>query len=113
MDSFRKKISGLVVLLLLAAQLALAQHHAVHFSEDGVTVERQHDAPKDKDKAGHDALCHVCLSSKILSHVLLFFTAFLLVIACNVRGIFPRPAPLVLCRHTSVYPPRGPPSLSR
>ena len=76
--TFRKHIGQFLILVMLTAQLALAQHATVHFLEDetivsvvnadsGVNTIDRNDA--DKHKA--DILCQICLFSKGLSHTVL------------------------------------------
>ncbi len=74
--AFRKHIGRFLVLVMLTAQLALAQHATVHFLEDR-TIAAQADTgsgpdkPADHDKTGKDKVCQICVSAKGLSHSVL------------------------------------------
>lgn len=111
----KKHIGGLVVMLMLAMQLLLAQHYTVHFNEDKTAIEQQqpgHDAPAGDhhDKDRHDKICQICVFSKSLSHLALSVLSVLLLVACATRwGI--GASRLFILRNTSVvYPARGPPA---
>jgi hypothetical protein len=113
--ALKRKISGFLILLMLAMQLLLAQHYTVHFSEGQHIGVSQNKADgnsngNDKDRDGHDKLCQVCLFSKSFSHVLLASPAALLILALLFSGVFLITVPFSLRNNTVVYPARGPPA---
>jgi len=59
----RKNISLLLIMLLLGAQLALAQHATVHFTDHG-GIHHQHD----NDSPQVNELCQLCIFAKGFAH---------------------------------------------
>ena len=69
--TFKKHISGFLVLVMLAMQLLLAQHYTVHFNEEAHTV-AHHQLPSKGGDGNHqdadpDDICQICLFAKIFS----------------------------------------------
>lgn len=66
--SFRKTLAPVFIVLMLLAQLALAQHATVHFQEDQYASHQQHgdngSGEPDKSK-----LCQICITAKQLHDI--------------------------------------------
>jgi hypothetical protein len=111
---FRKYIGRFLILAMLAAQLALAQHATVHFLEDGHAVSQAQSsdspAPAGHGKANKDKICQICLFSKGLSHAFLFAGAEIPAAEIAAGFVVPR-LQTVPARHEALlHEARGPPS---
>ena len=73
--AMRKHINLFLVLLMLGAQLALAQHATVHFAEQQEIVnaymhQSGHDSPSGHHGPHLKVVCQLCLFSKGISHTI-------------------------------------------
>lgn len=64
--TFKRYLGQFFILMLLTAQLALAQHATVHFLEDQYAVSHEHHA--DHSQPSKDKICQVCLFAKGFAH---------------------------------------------
>ncbi len=71
--SVRSTILSFVLLVMMMAQVGLAQHATVHFT-DHSHIDYHHNDGNDGDQDQHkntDEACQICLSAKAFSHGLL------------------------------------------
>lgn len=69
--TLRKHIGQFLILLMLVAQLALAQHATVHFLEDQYkTAQHQNHDPAQTDRHDKSKSCQICVTAKELGHLL-------------------------------------------
>ncbi len=94
--TFRKHIGQFLILVMLAAQLALAQHATVHFLEDETIVSLVHADSgvntidrNEADKQKADKICQICLYSKSFSHTIFASGIFLHITSLSAALIAP------------------------
>ncbi len=111
----RKQIAQLVFVLLLGAQLALAQHATVHLTPEGhAGFHVEHGSNNnghggDHNKPRSDRFCQICIFAKSFSQALLGAPAFVPESAFKLAFVFPPPQDMRVQALTRAYQPRAPP----
>ncbi len=65
----RSTINLVLILLMLGAQIALAQHATVHFTDHGHSAQHHHDDNKEGTPQTGE-LCQICILNKNIAHAL-------------------------------------------
>lgn len=113
--TFRKYIGQFLILMMLAAQLALAQHATVHFLEDqhiGIAFQQTGDSAPAPNHHGpeKDKICQICLLAKGFSHISLFAVAEIPVVVHPAAFVFPAAQEVPVPATSFSYEARAPPA---
>lgn len=111
----KKQIAQFMLVMLLGAQLALAQHAAVHFATEGhigIHTEQGSDGKSNPgpNKPQSDKLCQICLLAKSFSHIVLNSPALVPQTVFEFSFIFPPAQEVRVQAIASAYQPRAPPA---
>lgn len=103
-----KSIAAIFVAIMLLAQIGVAQHNAVHFT-DHSHYEHNHDDHNDEHEKNASENCQICLLTKSLSFAL-FSDSDSFVISAFLGGdSFCHDDQVITADHCRSYNPRAPP----
>jgi hypothetical protein len=106
--AMRNNIHFFMILLLLGAQLALAQHASVHFTDHGHETHHEHEEAEDERYA--DELCQICIFSKGLTSGLPLDGSYVTTLLARTSYKVPFAQNYITQQASSGYLARGPPS---
>jgi hypothetical protein len=114
---FRKYFGQFLILMMLAAQLALAQHATVHFLEDqhiGIAFQQSGDPATPQKHHGPEKgkICQACLLAKDFSHTSLSAAAEIPAVVYPAMFVFTAAQEIPLLSTSFSWEARAPPAFS-
>ena len=108
----RRKINLFLILCMIGAQLALAQHATVHFALEGYGEihATQHQDNGHHHKPQADKFCQLCLFAKGLAHALTSEAAIVPPDVFKIGIIFPAILDVPVRQNAKLYQARAPPA---
>lgn len=110
MFKMTKNMAAILVAIMLLAQIGIAQHNVVHFTDHG-HYEHSHDDQNDDHQKNVSETCQICLLAKSLSFGLLPYSPALNAPVLSSYTVLNSHDQVVAVYKRALYNPRAPPVL--
>lgn len=104
-----KNMAAIFVAIMLLAQIGIAQHNTVHFTDHG-HYEHSHDDHDDDHKKNVSKDCQICLLTKSLAFGLIVPSVDLPAPVLSGYAAVKNPNQIIIRHERTLYNPRAPPA---